>query len=201
MQLFCRQAMILRWTYSFLHLSLIQYIAVSGKKDLDLYCGACKAIVNEVEYIVNKVDPKKTIDVGTFRLDPNGKQKSSKVSYARSEGHLTEVLESVCTELSSDYVRNKDKETGRMSLKRMVTRDGNMASDVDFQALMQNAQNAGDKPPDTDSKQVKFACESIIEDHEDEFVALFAKGDKNIIEKVCRDLGEYCKDEQTKDEL
>ncbi|XP_039267938.1 protein canopy homolog 1-like isoform X2 [Styela clava] len=187
MQLFCRQAMILRWTYSFLHLSLIQYIAVSGKKDLDLYCGACKAIVNEVEYIVNKVDPKKTIDVGTFRLDPNGKQKSSKVSYARSEIHLTELLEDVCSKMNG-YAESKS-DSGKREYVRTSSRDGEAIA-------LNNISISGDI-----SKKLKYACESIIEDHEDEFVALFAKGDKNIIEKVCRDLGEYCKDEQTKDEL
>ena len=35
----------------------------SGRKNLAAYCGACKAIVDELSYEVKKVDPKKTIQV------------------------------------------------------------------------------------------------------------------------------------------
>lgn len=187
-------------------LTMIQYLGIFAAKDMDLYCGACKAIVDEVEYSISQIDPKKMIDVGSFRLDPNGKQRSVKVPLARSESQLTELLENVCEDISSDYVQNKDKETGKKSIKRMVTRDGKMSSEVDFQALMQNAQNSGDKPPDTDSKKVKFICESIIEEHEEDFIESFSSPNKNVVKIVCSDIAEYCEesdDEESeeKDEL
>ena len=37
------------------------------------------------------VHPKKTIDVGTFRVDALGDKKTVSVAYARSETYLTEV--------------------------------------------------------------------------------------------------------------
>ena len=54
-------------------------------------------IVKEMEEEIAKVDPKKMIDVGSFRLDPNGEQKGlQQVAFARSEGHLLDLIEKVC---------------------------------------------------------------------------------------------------------
>jgi len=35
--------------------------------------------MNEVEYSVSKIDPKKMIDVGSYRVDPNGKTRTVQV--------------------------------------------------------------------------------------------------------------------------
>ena len=35
--------------------------------------------MNEVDYSVSKIDPKKKIDVGSFRVDPNGKTRTVQV--------------------------------------------------------------------------------------------------------------------------
>ncbi|KAA8587598.1 hypothetical protein FQN60_016460, partial [Etheostoma spectabile] len=50
-----------------------------GKRDKVLYCSACKAIVDELNYSISQVDPKKTINVGGFRLNPDGTMKDKKV--------------------------------------------------------------------------------------------------------------------------
>lgn len=34
----------------------------------------CRAMVDEVNYSISKVDPKKTIQVGSFRVDSRGNQ-------------------------------------------------------------------------------------------------------------------------------
>ena len=34
----------------------------------------CRALVDEVNYAIGKVDPKKTIQVGSFRVDSKGNQ-------------------------------------------------------------------------------------------------------------------------------
>ena len=39
----------------------------------------CRAIVDEVSYSIGKVDPKKTIQVGSFRVDSKGNQDTYKV--------------------------------------------------------------------------------------------------------------------------
>nr|CAB3232316.1 protein canopy homolog 2-like [Phallusia mammillata] len=175
-------------------------VAISAK-DLDLYCGTCKAIVSEIEHGVGQVDPKKKIDVGSFRVAPDGKTRTVQKSYARSETHLTELLENVCNEVSENYVESKDANTGKMQLKRMVTHDGKMSGDVDFQQLMEDSKNQDAKtPPDTKTKKVKFACESIIEDYEDDFLHHFKKDSPEIAMKICADAAELCSSTE-KDEL
>ena len=59
----------------------------SKKKDLsndfsskNLQCLVCKALVYEFNAEIYKIDPKKMIDTGTFRVDDKGEQKRSVVS-------------------------------------------------------------------------------------------------------------------------
>ncbi|KAK1341028.1 hypothetical protein QTO34_017428 [Cnephaeus nilssonii] len=40
----------------------------------DLHCGACRALVDELEWEIAQVDPKKTIQMGSFRINPDGSQ-------------------------------------------------------------------------------------------------------------------------------
>ncbi|KAK2092938.1 hypothetical protein P7K49_029467 [Saguinus oedipus] len=49
--------------------------------------------VDELEWEIAKVDPKKTIQMGPFRINPDGSQLVVEVPYARSVAHLTELLE------------------------------------------------------------------------------------------------------------
>ena len=43
-----------------------------GSKSLK--CLVCQKMVEEFEYAISKVDPKKKISSGTFRINSNGKQ-------------------------------------------------------------------------------------------------------------------------------
>ena len=66
-------------------------------------CGVCEAIMDEMAYGIAQVDPKKTIQTGNFRIAPDGglvKQKHTQ--YARSETHLTEIMEDMCSKFK-DY--------------------------------------------------------------------------------------------------
>lgn len=49
--------------------------------DIYLCFPACKAIVDELNHSISQVDPKKTITVGGFRLNPDGTMKDKKVQY------------------------------------------------------------------------------------------------------------------------
>ncbi|XP_010128322.1 PREDICTED: protein canopy homolog 1-like, partial [Chlamydotis macqueenii] len=42
---------------------------------------------------IKKVNPKRTIDVGSFQVNPDGTQERSKVSLAKSESNLTELAQ------------------------------------------------------------------------------------------------------------
>lgn len=39
----------------------------------------CKAVVDEVEYSISQVDPNKKIQLGSYRIDPNGKTRTVQV--------------------------------------------------------------------------------------------------------------------------
>lgn len=46
-----------------------------------LKCLVCKNLINEFEAAIFKVDPKKMIDTGTFRVNEKGEQKRQVVSF------------------------------------------------------------------------------------------------------------------------
>lgn len=50
-----------------------------GAKDKELYCGVCHIIADELQWEISQVDPRKTLEVESFRVDPRGNQKTKKV--------------------------------------------------------------------------------------------------------------------------
>lgn len=99
-----------------------------GKRDKVLYCSACKAIVDELNHSISQVDPKKTINVGGFRLNPDGTMKDKKVPLARSETHLNELLDGVCNSMS-DYALYVDPDTQHKQYKRFAPRESGFTGD------------------------------------------------------------------------
>lgn len=67
---------------------------VLGERDFGVYCGACHGLFDEIEFVLTQVHPTKRINVGSFA-------RPSSVTYARSETHLTEVMETVCNEMEN----------------------------------------------------------------------------------------------------
>ncbi|XP_043939651.1 protein canopy homolog 2 isoform X1 [Protopterus annectens] len=96
---------------------------LGARRSQDLACGACRALVDELEWEVSQVDPKKTIQIGSFRINPDGSQSVSEVPYARSESHLTELLEKICEKMK-EYGEKIDSHTHRKTYVRVLTRDG-----------------------------------------------------------------------------
>ena len=82
-------------------------LSAQAIKDMQFYCEVCTALVEESHWKVSNVgelpvfrgllsinsplDPKKTIDTGSGRVDPNGQMKEKKKQWRLSETHLTEV--------------------------------------------------------------------------------------------------------------
>uniref|UniRef100_A0AAY4C9S0 DUF3456 domain-containing protein n=1 Tax=Denticeps clupeoides TaxID=299321 RepID=A0AAY4C9S0_9TELE len=127
----------------------------------------CMALADELNYSISQTDPKKTIHVGGFRLNPDGSLTDKKVPFARSETHLTELLEGVCTSMS-DYALYVDPDTKEKSYKRFAPRTEKSGDFPDFK----NFQFDG---PDG-SNSLKFACETIVEEFEEDIISLFASG-------------------------
>jgi len=162
-----------------------------GKKDKMLYCSACRAIGDEINYSISQVDPKKMLAVGSFRLSPDGTMKDKKVPFARSETHISELLEGVCGSMS-DYALYEDPETKRKSYKRFAPRGENGAfPDIDNFKF--------DGGPDS-SNDLKFACETIVEELEDDIITLFAQSSDDAVDKLCNEVSDFCKDGKLQNE-
>lgn len=171
-----------------MELQLISFIVClllficDAKRDTDLYCAVCRAMVDEVNYAISKVDPKKKVQVGSFRVDSKGNQDTYQVPYARSEVHLTELLESICDKFNSDYALSKNK-LGKTSVARTASRDG---KGLMLQDITINQDN---------QKLMKFACDSIIEEHEEEMASAFKKNVEDIEAIICNEISELCTEE------
>jgi len=166
--------------------------AKKAKKKFMLNCDICKAILDEVNHGIKGIDPAKTIQVGSYRVDPNGKIRTVEKKYARSETHVSELLDGVCEKLSSDYVETKVD--GKKRMKRIVTMDGVMSGEVDFKALVDDAVKTGSDPTKK-GKDIKFTCEKLVETLEDDLMEYFQKEDESgkSTQELCEDFTDYCK--------
>lgn len=130
--------------------------------------------MDELEWEIARVDPKKTIQMGSFRINPDGSQSVVEVPYARSEAHLTELLEEVCDRMK-EYGEQIDPSTHRKNYVRVVSRNGE-ASEPDLQGIRIDSDISG---------TLKFACESIVEEYEDELIEFFSREADNVKDKLC----------------
>ncbi|XP_063217584.1 protein seele [Bacillus rossius redtenbacheri] len=173
-----------------LYFLLFVFVSVSADQSKQLRCLVCRHVVDEIDNIIQKVDPKKKVSVGGYRLDSNGNQKQKSVPFARSEMHLTEVMETVCDKMD-DYVRGTYKTSGELTVLRLITEDGKMnplLSEVD---LIQDSDL---------NKSLKFYCEGIVEEFEDNILRLFGKDAKNIDIKLCTDEAALCSQTEPDDD-
>ncbi|XP_069580763.1 protein canopy-1 [Brachyistius frenatus] len=156
-----------------------------AKRDKMLYCSACEAIVDELDYSIRQVDPKKTINVGSFRLNPDGTMKDKKVPLARSETHLSELLDEVCNSMS-DYALYVDPSTQNRRYRRFAPRSGAAGEFPDFN----NFQFDGPEAPNA----LKFACETVVEELEDDIVSAFSRDVENVHQELCNRVSDFCSD-------
>ncbi|TRY99676.1 hypothetical protein DNTS_027996 [Danionella cerebrum] len=202
--------------------------ASESKKDEVLYCSACKAIADEMNYSISQTDPKMMINVGGFRLKPDGtmmdkkmaashgtslcqpapqEQRGLKVSVGaqgirlnategkghlsdlkvplvRSETYLTELLEEVCKRMS-DYAPYEDPDTKEKSYKRFAPRTNDDGNFPDFK----NFKFGGPEG----SNDLTFACDSIVEELEDDIISLFTADADNVAKTLCSEVSGHCK--------
>ncbi|XP_061696477.1 protein canopy-1 isoform X1 [Syngnathoides biaculeatus] len=161
------------------------------KRDRTLFCSACHAIIDELTHSIDQVDPKQTINIGSFRLNPDGSMKDKKVPLARSETHLSELLDGVCHSMS-DYALYVDPDTQKKQYMRFVPRSS--GSTGDFPDL-ENFQFDGPEVP----SGLKFTCETIVEELEDDIIALFSQNSQDAHNELCNNVSDYCKDTSNTD--
>ncbi|KAG9491475.1 protein canopy homolog 2 isoform X2 [Eleutherodactylus coqui] len=150
-----------------------------ARRGQDVHCGACRALVDEMEWEISQVDPKKTIQKGSFRINPDGTQSITEVPYARTEAHLMELLERVCENMKA-YGERIDPETHRKSYVRVLSRDGK---------TMDASNTNIDKAVISD---LKFTCERIVEEYEDELMEFFTREFENVKDNLCSKRTDLC---------
>ena len=70
----------------FITMLLLQMNHVEAKHKANLVkymCDICSAVVDEAEHMIGKVDPKKKVEVGSFRINPDGKTKTVTKKFSR----------------------------------------------------------------------------------------------------------------------
>ncbi|NXL21267.1 CNPY2 protein, partial [Setophaga kirtlandii] len=146
--------------------------AAGARRSQDLHCGACRALVDELEWEIAQVDPRKTIQMGSFRINPDGSQ-------SVVEAHLTELLERVCEKMK-EYGEKLDPATQRKSYVRVISHDGTKMdlSGVKFDGDVINS--------------LKFACESIAEEYEDELIEFLSHEADNVKDRLCSKRTDLC---------
>ncbi|XP_037612727.1 protein canopy homolog 2 [Sebastes umbrosus] len=160
-------------------LCLLLSCSQAARQGQDIRCGACRALVDEMEWAISQVDPKKMIQTGSFRINPDGSQSIREVPLARSEGNLLELMEMVC-ERMVDYGELADSSTHRKSYVRIKSRSG---EPMDLSEASLDSRVTG---------SLKFACETIVEQHEDEVIEFFAHENDNVKDKLCSKRTDLC---------
>ncbi|XP_066564344.1 protein canopy homolog 2 [Amia ocellicauda] len=150
-----------------------------GRHGQDMRCGACRALVDEMEWAISQVDPKKMIQTGSFRINPDGSQSVTEVPFARSEANLMELMEVVC-ERMTEYGERVDPVSDRKTYERILSRDGKK---MDLSQTKLDTQVTA---------SLKFACETIVEQNEDELIEFFAHETENVKDKLCSKRTDLC---------
>ena len=58
----------------------------------------------------------------------------------------------------------KDPDTAKLYVKRMLTFEGAMNTDVNFQNIMKDKEDDPSKPPREDVMKIRWTCENILEE-------------------------------------
>lgn len=159
-------------------LCLIISVSQAARQGQDVRCGACRALVDEMEWAISQVDPKKTIQTGSFRINPDGSQSIKEIPLARSEGNLLDLMETIC-ERMEDYGEVVDT-SERKTYVRIKSRTG---ESLDLSEAKLDSRV---------TSSLKFACETIVEQHEDELIEFLSHELENVKDHLCSKRTDLC---------
>ncbi|XP_070305935.1 protein canopy homolog 1 isoform X2 [Odocoileus virginianus] len=163
--------------------------AARDPQEPDIFCGACRALMDEVEYDVTKARQEKT-KVGSFRMNPDGTQERRKIPLAQSEVFLTDLLDKVC-ERMNDYRLEEDPVTKEKTFKRFAPRKGDKIY-KEFKKFYFYSDAY---------RPLKFACETIIEEFEDEIFSLITQEAHHLADTLCGGKSGLCETSTNRTEL
>ncbi|KAJ6632815.1 Protein seele [Pseudolycoriella hygida] len=142
----------------------------------NIKCLVCKATILKMEEEIKKVDPRKTVEVSGFRLDPNGKPKSKSIQYSKSETFLTELMESICE--PDNFSAVSQSIIQKIVVNQMLNNNG----ELDF------------TPDSTLVQSLNHFCLEVLDENEDEILKNFMRETTadHIEEIICTKLAKYC---------
>ncbi|XP_045876026.1 protein canopy homolog 1 isoform X2 [Meles meles] len=119
-----------------------------------------------------------------------GPSRPLQVPLARSEAFLVDLLDGVC-ERMNEYQLEEDPVTKEKAFKRFAPRKGDkMYKEFKKFYFYSDAY-----------RPLKFACEAIIEEHEDEILSLIAQEAHRLADKLCGGKADLCKPAAKQTEL
>lgn len=159
---------------------LSQLPTIWAKHNIEMMkCAVCRALIGEVNYKISQTDPKKKVQIGSFRVDPDGNQKTHEVPYGRSEIYLVDVMETLCG--SMNHYAETTNELGKKSIVRTTTYDGEAVSLDNFKIDSDIVQN------------LKTMCDDLLEEYEEKMVSILRRLDiKDHETRICRDVIRAC---------
>ena len=150
----------------------------------ELRCLVCKATIDELDIQVKRIDPNRKIEIGSYRIDSTGNAKQKIISEAKSEVHLSELADKVCSKMD-DYIRATWKDSGKLTILKLITENGQMNTDMSLVDVIQD---------DDLNKSLQYYCEGVMEEHEDSIIDHFKNESDNIAYEVCTREANYCTD-------
>lgn len=154
----------------------------------DLRCGICRELVKDVKETIRKVGLRRTVRVGSHRVDHEGNVRGKKIPLVRSESFLADSMDRFCRSMD-DYARGIDKMTGRIRLVRIFGPDGGANPEMDeIEPISDSNMN----------RSLFVHCEDIIDQYDQELLTAFQSPEGDL-ERVCTRL-ELCVSE-TREEL
>merc|ERR1712080_45985 len=161
--------------------------------DKTLKCLVCKAIVWEIEYSIDKMDPSKKVLVGSY-----SHTKHPTRNFGRSQEHLHYMVDNICKHMN-DYVQARNKSTGEVTILRFKL-EGYMNPKLPEVNLVHGRSHI--VPDEHLQLKLKLHCESIMEDLEFTITEIFAREDgEDMDNELCYKRSDICKHVNLKQEV
>ncbi|XP_060052839.1 protein canopy homolog 1 [Erinaceus europaeus] len=136
--------------------------------------------MDEVEHDVTKAR-RRTVEAGPFRVRPDGTQERRKIPLHRSEAFLTDLLEEVCERMSA-YKLESGAGTQARTFKRFAPRKGeDIYQDFHKFYVFSDAY-----------LPLRAACDTVLEEFEEEILALVAQGARGMADTLCGEKAGLC---------
>uniref|UniRef100_A0A8C5RXM3 Canopy FGF signaling regulator 1 n=1 Tax=Laticauda laticaudata TaxID=8630 RepID=A0A8C5RXM3_LATLA len=113
-----------------------------------------------------------------------------KIPFAKSETFLTDILENVCDRMN-DYKLEDDPVTKKKIFKRYAPR-----KDEEIYPIYKQYFFYSDA-----YKPLKYACETIIEQYEDEIFSVITRESHSLADKLCIEKSGLCQEDEMHSEL